>query len=84
MASDEYLVLFASVFFLFFIYCYNNLITQLFYKQVIPLLNQLTPYSTSAFQRFGVSTSDLQQDDKKTNKHTDDGVNRSVGASTEA
>jgi molecular chaperone GrpE len=56
----------------------------LFYKQVIPLLNQLAPYSTSAFQRFGFSTSAPQQDDKETNKHTDDGVNKSVGVSTEA
>jgi molecular chaperone GrpE len=47
-------------------------------------LNQLAPYSTSAFQRFGFSTSAPQQDDKETNKHTDDGVNKSVGVSTEA
>ncbi|KAG0523394.1 hypothetical protein BDA96_07G119700 [Sorghum bicolor] len=52
--------------------------------KVIPLLNQLAPYSTSAFQRFGFSTSAPQQDDKETNKHTDDGVNKSVGVSTEA
>ena len=48
------------------------------------MLNQLAPYSTSAFQRFGFSTSAPQQDDKETNKHTDDGVNKSVGVSTEA
>jgi molecular chaperone GrpE len=48
------------------------------------LSNQLAPYSTSAFQRFGFSTSAPQQDDKETNKHTDDGVNKSVGVSTEA
>ncbi|KAG0523395.1 hypothetical protein BDA96_07G119700 [Sorghum bicolor] len=45
---------------------------------------KLAPYSTSAFQRFGFSTSAPQQDDKETNKHTDDGVNKSVGVSTEA
>ncbi|WVZ93670.1 hypothetical protein U9M48_039634 [Paspalum notatum var. saurae] len=41
-------------------------------------------YSTSAFQHFGFSTSVPQQDDKEANKHTDDGVNESAGASIEA
>ncbi|CAL5011779.1 unnamed protein product [Urochloa decumbens] len=53
-------------------------------KQVIPLLNQPARYSTSAFQRFGFSTSAPQQDDKEANKQTDDGVNKSAGASAEA
>ncbi|RCV30705.1 hypothetical protein SETIT_6G116700v2 [Setaria italica] len=52
--------------------------------KVIPLLNQPARYSTSAFQRFGFSTSAPQQDDKEANKHADDGVNKTAGASTEA
>ncbi|CAL5011780.1 unnamed protein product [Urochloa decumbens] len=52
--------------------------------KVIPLLNQPARYSTSAFQRFGFSTSAPQQDDKEANKQTDDGVNKSAGASAEA
>ncbi|KAG2583163.1 grpE protein homolog 2, mitochondrial-like isoform X3 [Panicum virgatum] len=52
--------------------------------KVIPLLNQSARYKTSAFQRFGFSTSAPQQDDKEANKHTDDGVNKSAGVSTEA
>ncbi|CAO2210683.1 unnamed protein product [Urochloa humidicola] len=52
--------------------------------KVIPLLNQPARYSTLAFQRFGFSTSVPQQDDKEANKHTDDGVNKSAGVSTEA
>ncbi|CAL4998127.1 unnamed protein product [Urochloa decumbens] len=52
--------------------------------KVIPLLNQPARYSTSAFQRFGFSTSAPQQDDKEANKQTDDGVNKSTGASAEA
>ncbi|CAO2206477.1 unnamed protein product [Urochloa humidicola] len=52
--------------------------------KVIPLLNEPARYSTSAFQRFGFSTSVPQQDDKEANKHTDDGVNKSAGVSTEA
>ncbi|CAO2188928.1 unnamed protein product [Urochloa humidicola] len=52
--------------------------------KVIPLLNRPARYSTSAFQRFGFSTSVPQQDDKEANKHADDGVNKSAGASTEA
>ena len=48
------------------------------------MLNQLAPYLTSAFQRFRFLTSAPHQDDKETNKHTDDGVNKSVGVSTEA
>ncbi|CAO2187835.1 unnamed protein product [Urochloa humidicola] len=51
--------------------------------KVIPLLNRPARYSTSAFQRFGFSTSVPQQDDKEANKHAD-GVNKSAGASTEA
>ncbi|RLM60449.1 hypothetical protein C2845_PM14G09390 [Panicum miliaceum] len=52
--------------------------------KVIPLLNQPARYTTSAFQRFGFSTSAPQQDDKEANKHADDGVNKSAGVSTEA
>nr|CAB3482721.1 unnamed protein product [Digitaria exilis] len=51
--------------------------------QIIPSLNQPARYSTSAFQRFGFSTSVPQQDDKEPNKHTDDGVNKSAGASAQ-
>lgn len=56
----------------------------MFYKQVIPLLNQPALYSTLAFQRFGFSTSAPKKDDNEANKHTDDGVNKSAGVSTEA
>ncbi|CAO2175736.1 unnamed protein product [Urochloa humidicola] len=52
--------------------------------KVIPLLNRPARYSTSAFQRFGFSTSVPQQDDKEANKPANDGVNKSAGASTEA
>ncbi|KAF8675582.1 hypothetical protein HU200_047651 [Digitaria exilis] len=51
--------------------------------KIIPSLNQPARYSTSAFQRFGFSTSVPQQDDKEPNKHTDDGVNKSAGASAQ-
>ncbi|TVU06542.1 hypothetical protein EJB05_49763 [Eragrostis curvula] len=44
--------------------------------KVIPMFNNLGRYSTSAFQRFGFSTSAPQQDDKETNK--------SAGVNTEA
>jgi molecular chaperone GrpE len=48
------------------------------------LFYQSACYSTSAFQRFGFSTSAPQQDDKEANKHTEDGVNKCAGVSTEA
>ncbi|CAD6265660.1 unnamed protein product [Miscanthus lutarioriparius] len=38
----------------------------------------------ASIKRFRFLTSAPHQDDKETNKHTDDGVNKSVGVSTEA
>ncbi|KAG8047154.1 hypothetical protein GUJ93_ZPchr0008g13797 [Zizania palustris] len=52
--------------------------------KVLPVLNQPMLYSISSLQRFGFSSSAPQQDDKETNKSTEDGVNKNTRSETEA